>query len=70
MFAQKHARDLKIKGYAKNLEDGRVEVLATGSEKALDTLRGYLHQGPPFSDVRHVEEREAAPSGYDGFFIQ
>lgn len=69
-FVRKHALALKISGYAKNLANGNVEVLATGSPTAIDTLRGYLHQGPSFSDVRHLEERESGPSGYDSFFIQ
>lgn len=69
-FARKHALFLKITGYAKNLPDGNVEVFASGSKTSIDTLRGYLHQGPSFSDVRHVEEREAAPASYDSFFVK
>ncbi len=69
-FVRKHAAQLGVVGYAKNLPSGEVEVFATGSETALDTLRGYLHQGPRFSNVRKIEEREAAPASYDGFFVK
>lgn len=69
-FVHQHAGKLGIHGYAKNLPNGDVEVLAMGSATALDTLRGYLHQGPRFSDVRKIEEREAAPASYDGFFVK
>jgi acylphosphatase len=68
-FVRQHAISLGLTGYAKNLADGRVEVLATGSAAAVDTLRGHLHVGPRWSDVRQVEEREAAPTARSGFEI-
>lgn len=69
-FARKHAMFLGLSGYARNLPDGSVEVFVGGDRTALDTLSGLLHQGPSWSEVRHVEEREAAPAGYDGFLIR
>ncbi|MCX6599806.1 MAG: acylphosphatase [Acidobacteria bacterium] len=69
-FVRQHALPLGLTGYAKNLADGRVEVLATGSPEAVDTLRGHLHVGPRLSDVRQVEEREAAPTKRSGFEIR
>jgi acylphosphatase len=69
-FVQDHAERLGLKGYAKNLPDGRVEVLAVGSAKEIDTLRGYLHQGPIGSIVRGVEESEGSADRASGFFIR
>ncbi len=69
-FVRRHAADLGIRGYARNLADGRVEVLAMGSEGAVEALRGLLHNGPPWSEVRTVEEQETSPVGYDEFFIR
>ena len=40
------AQQLGICGYAKNLADGQVEVFAVGSNKALEQLSDFLHQGP------------------------
>lgn len=57
-FVIRHAQQLGLAGYAKNLDDGRVEVHAQGPEKDVETLAGYLHQGPRFSDVRGVEQLE------------
>jgi acylphosphatase len=68
-FVRKRAQALGLCGYAKNLASGDVEVLAVGAPEAIDTLRAFLHQGPPWAEVRRVEEREAAPVGYDEFFI-
>jgi acylphosphatase len=68
-WAQLHARRIGIRGYARNLDDGRVEVYAIGTPEQLSEYAGHLWQGPPFSDVRSVEAREAAVVKYDGFQI-
>ena len=44
---REQALKLGLRGYAKNLPDGRVEVLAEGDERALDALERWLHVGPP-----------------------
>jgi acylphosphatase len=69
-FAQKHALELGLSGYARNLDDGRVEVLAAGPERKLSEFAGRLRQGPAWSDVRGVEEHEAPMLEYKGFHIR
>ena len=66
-FAQRVAAELGLTGYARNLDDGRVEVYAVGPAPKLSELAGYLHRGPRWSDVRGVEEQEAAITKYDSF---
>ncbi len=58
--AARHARELKITGYAMNLPDGRVEVLAYGSEAALDELLRRLWVGSSASKVTSVETQTVA----------
>ena len=50
-----------ISGYARNLEDGSVEVVAEGEADRLESLRGFLERGPPLAGVDAV--REAPASG-------
>ena len=69
-FAQRAARSLGLTGYARNLDDGRVEVFATGTTRQLSSLLGLLYKGPMLSDVRGVEEFEAAPESHEGFRIR
>jgi len=69
-FARRRAEALGLNGFARNLEDGRVEVYATGPEPDLLELRGALHQGPNWADVRSVEELEAAIEHHSGFVIR
>src|SRR5262245_32745815 len=59
-FVQKSAGDLKLAGYARNLDDGRVEVYAVGTPEQLNELTGLLWKGPRMSAVRGVEEQESA----------
>ena len=58
-FVQRVAEKLDIVGYARNLFDGRVEVLAAGSPAQLDELRSALERGPRFSSVSEVREEQA-----------
>jgi acylphosphatase len=59
-FAQRAARDLGVTGWARNLDDGRVEVHANGVVKVLDEFEARLRKGPMGSDVRGFEMSEAA----------
>lgn len=63
---RERARALGLVGYARNLPDGRVEVLAGGSEAALAELEAWLHEGPPAARVDAVlREAAAAPTCRD-----
>ena len=50
------ARRLALRGIARNLPDGTVEVLAQGTEAAVEELRVWLHQGPAQARVEEVRE--------------
>ncbi len=69
-FVEQVASELGLTGYARNLEDGRVEVYAVGGTEDLSELTGRLRRGPMWSDVRGVEEQEAPVVEYWGFRIE
>lgn len=52
---REEALRLGLQGYARNLPDGRVEVLACGEERALENLRDWLRQGTPQARVERVQ---------------
>jgi acylphosphatase len=54
-FTVRVARELELKGWVRNLSDGRVEAYAAGPAPALEDFEGRLRQGPPAGDVRGVE---------------
>lgn len=63
-FVRRTAHRLGVGGWARNLGDGRVEVVADGERPALDALVGAVSSGPPGAFVREVHQdwtgREAA----------
>jgi acylphosphatase len=54
------AKRLAIRGSARNMPDGSVEVVAQGKSAAVEELRLWLQRGP--RDARVDEVREAAPA--------
>ncbi len=66
----RQATGLGLRGLARNLRDGSVEVIAEGSESALGDLERALALGPPAAWVERVERSPvppevAIPSGFD-----
>ncbi len=55
-FAQRSAARHQVRGYVKNLDDGRVEALAQGAERAVEAFKHDLAAGPTYSSVEDVEE--------------
>lgn len=64
---REQALRLRIAGHARNLADGRVEVLAHGEPAALDVLERWLWQGPPAAEVERVERAPFEGEAPDGF---
>jgi len=54
-FVARHARSLGLAGFARNLPDGRVEVVVSGPDEALPELERLLHAGPANAHVEAVE---------------
>jgi acylphosphatase len=69
-FVQDKATTLGLSGWARNVDDGRVEVYAVGSANELSDLAAALHVGPRMADVRSVEEQEAKIENLSGFTIR
>ncbi|MGH8077866.1 MAG: acylphosphatase [Lysobacter sp.] len=68
--ARDQAQALGLRGSARNLPDGRVDVLAVGDAAAIDKLASWLRQGPPLAQVEELErmpahEDEAPADGFD-----
>ena len=64
-WTRARALELDLSGYASNLEDGRVEVVAEGPEAACRELLAQLREGP--GRVDFVAEQWSAPRGESGF---
>jgi acylphosphatase len=69
-FALREAEGLGVTGFARNLPDGRVEVVAEGSEQALEAFEKRLREGPAFATVSGVERVPVSPRGDASFHIR
>ena len=70
-FTQMNAKQLGINGYAKNLPNGKVEVVAEGNKSQLDALVALLKKGPRFARVDSLEVDEHPFTGeYKTFGIR
>ncbi len=64
---RQQAVGLGLSGYAINLPDGRVEVLACGEETAVEALAAWLWRGPELAQVEDVRSEPyvgQAPTGF------
>lgn len=70
VFVQKKATSLTVAGWARNLDDGRVEVYGVGTPERLNDLAAALHVGPRMSEVRGVEEQKAPVESHATFLVR
>jgi acylphosphatase len=61
------AEQLGITGYAQNLQDGRVEVVACGDPANVDKLKVWLSRGPQGAIVSGVSCEVISVQNYQGF---
>jgi acylphosphatase len=66
---RQQAVKLGLTGYANNMTDGSVEVVACGTRAALDRLGEWLESGPPMASVKGVAATEIEYVSFRGFTI-
>ncbi|RLF42914.1 MAG: acylphosphatase [Thermoplasmata archaeon] len=49
------ARQLNIKGWVRNLPDGRVEAVFQGEKEMVEEMIKWCYKGPPLAEVEDVE---------------
>ncbi len=54
-FAQEQAKAFGVTGYAKNLDDGTVEVVAQGTQEQLDQFMSKISVGPENAEVESID---------------
>lgn len=60
-FTHRAGRELDLRGWVRNLADGRVEVLAAGDGDRLRRFEAILRQGPPAGRVDSLSCEECGP---------
>ena len=67
---RKKAEELVLKGYAKNLKDGTVEVVAEGKEEKISELIEFIKKGPGIARVSKVKIRNKELENFNGFEVR
>jgi acylphosphatase len=70
-FVVEYGLTLNLRGYARNLSDGSVEVVAQGEHAALDRLLALLRRGPSSAYVTEVTTTWREPTEhFSGFHVR
>ena len=69
-FVMREANALGVTGFARNLADGTVEVVAEAADDVLDLFEDRLRQGPSFASVNALDRSAIATRGDQGFHIR
>lgn len=69
-WTRSRARELGLTGYARNLNDGRVEVVAEGPRKDCENLLDLLRSGKAPGRVEQVVERWSEAKGNLAGFVE
>ena len=67
---QEKARQLGLKGFVQNEQDGSVYIEAEGNPADLERLLEWTREGPPRAGVQSVDYEERAVVGFDKFEIR
>jgi acylphosphatase len=69
-FVMREAAALGVSGFARNLPDGTVEVIAEAADEVLALFEDRLRQGPSFATVKDLDRAAVAARGDQGFHIR
>ena len=67
---RRKAKELELNGYAKNLEDGTVEVVAQGNEGKINQLIDFIKKGPGIAKVAGISAKHKNPENFSDFEIR
>ena len=68
-FIKEHADKNNVKGYTRNLEDGRVEIFIEGDKEKVDNMVSICKRGPKHASIRNIEEKPESFQDFKEFNI-
>ena len=67
---RRKAKELGLTGYAKNLPDGNVEVVAEGNEDKINELIKFMKKSPGIASVTGIQIKHKEPENFKNFEIK
>ncbi|HTY43885.1 MAG TPA: acylphosphatase, partial [Patescibacteria group bacterium] len=68
-FVKENAEKYNVKGFIRNLEDGRIEVFLEGEIEEVDRMIELCKKGPKFSQIKNVEIKEEKLQDFKDFKV-
>ena len=68
-FVNKTANELKLKGFVRNMDDGRVEIVVEGRDEKVNEMIDACKKGAPQANVKEIQTQELSNQGFDSFKI-
>ena len=68
-FIKENAERNNVKGFVRNLEDGRIEVFIEGDANDVNKMIELCKKGPKHAQIRNVEEKEERFQDMKGFKV-
>lgn len=62
-FVKEKADSLGIKGFVRNVEDGKVECYFEGDNEVIEKLMDEVRQGPQYSMIKNVDVSDEKYTG-------
>ncbi|PXV69351.1 acylphosphatase [Halanaerobium congolense] len=69
-FIRREAAVLNIKGWAKNLADGRVETIIQGDKNKVSQMIAKLREGPSYAKVENLKINDEELTDFSDFKIK
>lgn len=68
-FVKENAERYNVKGFVRNLEDGRVEVFLEGDVNSVNKMIELCKKGPKHSQIRNVEQKPERFQDFKNFKV-
>jgi len=69
-FVRSQAKKMNVRGWVRNLPDGRVEAVATAEADVLSLFESALRSGPSLASVEKVETTEETRADFESFEVK
>jgi acylphosphatase len=66
-YLEEQANKIGVRGFVRNMDDGRVEVVAEGIDERVLAMLDICKKGTVHAVVRNVEVSEIKNQGFEGF---
>jgi acylphosphatase len=68
-FIKENAEKYDVKGFVRNLEDGRIEIFFEGDADRVNKMVELCEKGPKHAQIKNIEIKEEKFQGFKNFKV-